>query len=56
LRITAPPIFFVTVKPTRIAGSASRRSRTRRVKPGVDARRPLFAARKSARFRIVARR
>ncbi len=56
LRTTAPPIFFVMVKPTRMAGSASFRSRTSRMKPGVDARFPAFAARKSARFVMVARR
>src|SRR6185369_5556788 len=56
LRMTAPPILRVTVKPTRIAGSASCRSRTRRMKPGVVARLPALAARKSARFLIVLRR
>ena len=40
LRTTAPPIFLVTVKPTRIAGSPSSRSRTSRTKPGVGARLP----------------
>ena len=56
LRTTAPPIFLVTVKPTRIRGSLSLRSRTNRTKPGVLARSPALAARKSARFLIVLRR
>ncbi len=56
LRTTAPPIFLVTVKPMRLAGSPSARSRTSRTKPGAEARRPALAARKSARFLSVIRR
>jgi len=53
-RTTALPTFFVTVNPTRFWGSPSSRSRTRSTNPGVAARRPAFAARKSERFRITA--
>jgi hypothetical protein len=45
LRTTAPPTFFETVMPSRIAGSPSSRGRTSRTNPGMGARRPAFAAR-----------
>ena len=53
LRTTAPPIFFVTVMPSRFTGSPSARSRTNRTKPGMGARFARFAARKSALLLIV---
>jgi len=53
LRMTALPIFLVTVTPSRMTGSPSSRGRTNRTKPGVAIRRPLFAARKSVRRLIV---
>ncbi len=55
LRTTALPIFLVTVYPICIDGSPSARSRTSRTKPGIGARFPAFAARKSRRIRRVVR-
>lgn len=53
LRTTALPIFLVTVIPSRMDGSPSSRSWTSRTNPGMGARRPRLAARKSARRRMI---
>jgi len=54
-RMTALPTFLLTVNPTRIVGSSSRRSRASKTNPGIGARLPAFAARKSARRVSVTR-
>lgn len=50
LRTTAPPIFFVAVKPTLIVGSSSPRSRRCSENAGAPVRAPFAARKKSARF------
>jgi hypothetical protein len=56
LRITAFPIFLVTVMPSRIVKSASPRSRTSRTNPPFAVRLAELAARKSLRALILVRR
>jgi hypothetical protein len=55
LRTTAPPIFFVTVKPIRAPSPAALLGRAANRNPGLLARAPLRSARKSWRFLITDR-